>query len=713
MNETAADTTAADGTAMDAWPPPGAVPVDTADFYSRLADRGFRYGPAFRGLRAAWSRGEEIFAEVALDGALGGAAASYLLHPALFDGALHTTLLPSRDGQDAPRLPFVWRGVRLQNSGARRLRVRMAPDGDNAVSLTVTDDEGREVASVASLALRPLGGGQADGAALLRLAWNAVPRTQAAAGDTRPLAFLGTDHLGVTGALKAASRRVDVHPSLRSLDEGLRAGGDAVPGAVLVSCTDEAAEVRAATQRALVLIQEWLADARLADVRLVFVTRGAVAVRDGHDVPDLAGAAVWGMVRAAQAEHPGRFALVDLDDAGSAGPALVSAVSAGEPQLAVRDGGLLRPRLVRCPPAASGAASRWDPDGTVLITGGLGALGAHVARHLVRSGRTRRLVLLGRRGADTAGAAELAEEIAALGGHAEIAACDAADRAALARVIAAIPDRHPLTAVVHAAGAVDDGTVAALTPRRFDRVLRPKADAALNLHELTRDLPGCELILFSSVSGTLGGAGQANYAAANAFLDALAHRRKALGLPGASLAWGLWEGGMAGGLGTADLTRLRRSGLAALTAEQGLALLDAAAGHDLAVVAPVRLDEDVLREGPGSLPALLLDLAGPGRASRPREAPELREHLARLDGPEREEAVVAFVRGQVAAVLGHGSADDVDPAREFGELGLDSLTTVELNRRLAAATGLRLPATVAFDHPSAAALAGHLHRLLT
>ncbi|MFC4049742.1 type I polyketide synthase [Actinomadura syzygii] len=695
------------------WPPPDADPVDTADLYARLAERGFRYGPAFRGLRAAWRRGDELFAEIALDPGLSGAAASYLLHPALFDGALHTTLLPAATGPDAPRVPFVWRGVRLGGaSGARELRVRVAPDGANAVSLTVTDGEGRPVASVASLALRAPGGGRSGaGAALLRLDWTALARPSVP--GTGALAFLGTDHLGVTGALKAAGRRVELYPSLRALDDGLRAG-DAVPETVVVSCTDEAAEVRAATQRALVLIQEWLADERLAGSRLVFVTQGAVAVRDGDDVPDLAGAAVWGMVRSAQSEHPGRFALVDLDDTGSSGPALAAAVDTGEAQLAVRDGRPSRPRLTRVPPAATSAASpRWDPAGTVLVTGGLGALGALVARRLVREHGVRRLLLLGRRGDATPGAAGLAAELNGLGADVDIAACDAADRPALERVLAAIPAERPLVAVVHAAGVVDDGTVTALTPRRFERVLRPKADAALNLHELTEHLPGCELVLFSSVSGIAGGAGQANYAAANAFLDALAHRRRATGLPGLSLAWGLWEDGMGTGLGAADLTRLRRSGLAPLTADQGLDLLDAALRQDRAVLAPVRLDESALRAGPGALPEVMADLAVSGRTVRPSDGPDLRERLAHLSGAEREDVVLEFVRAQVADVLGHSSPDGLDPAREFGELGMDSLTTVELNRRLAARTGLRLPATVAFDHPSAARLAGHLHRLLS
>ncbi|MFJ2264162.1 type I polyketide synthase [Streptomyces sp. NPDC087844] len=694
------------------WPPAGAVPVRTDDLYALLAARGYQYGPAFRGLRAAWRRGAEIFADIALDGATGGAA-SYLLHPALFDGALHGALLPSEDRPDALLLPFIWRGVRMRNSGARDVRLHMAPSGDDAVSLTLTDTEGREVASVRSLAFRPVTAEQLDregqGGTLLRVTWNTVRVPSDEAPAEAHWAFLGTDHLGVTGALKAAGRQPGIYPSLRDLDAGLR-DGDTVPDIVVVSCTDESAEARAATQRALVLVQEWLADERLGGARLVFVTRGAAAARTGEDVPDLAGAAVWGLVRAAQSEHPGRFHLVDVDDVESFGGALVSGVEAGEPQLAARDGGLSRPRLVRCPPASS--ARRPDTGGTVLVTGGLGALGALVARHLVRRHGVRRLLLLGRRGPATPGAGELAAELTGLGADVRVVACDAADRAALERVLASVPDRHPLTTVVHAAGAVDDGTVAELTPRKVERVLRPKTNAALNLHELTR----CDLILFSSVSGLIGSAGQAAYAAANTFLDALAHRRRAIGLPGVSLAWGLWADGMGAELGTADLARMRRNGLAPLSAAQGLALLDAALSRTEPALAPVRLDDEALRRGAGSLPEMLRDLAAPASggtpAGRPAEAEALRERLAGLPGAERAAAVLEFVRAEVAAVLGHLAPDGVDPGLEFREIGLDSLTNLELNRRLATATGLRLPVTLSFDHPSPAALAGHLARRL-
>ncbi|MCP2342710.1 type I polyketide synthase [Actinomadura rupiterrae] len=683
-----------------AGPPQGAAEIDTEGLYGRLAERGLRYGPAFRGLRSVWTDGTEVHADAGLDGAGGD---GYLLHPALFDAALQTALVPGLDGGDT-MLPFALRGVRVHKAGARAVRVRTV-QGEGGAALTLTDADGDPVASVDGLVLRPVTADQLDAAAqstrLLRLTWQAVPMPGPSA-ERRSWAFLGTDHLGVTGGLKAARRPFDAYPSLRALDAALR-DGRPMPEVVVVSCTDEDAPVRSAAQRALGLVQEWLADDRLSGARLLLVTSGAVATRPEEDLADLPGAAVWGLLRAAQSEHPGRFVLVDADDAESSGRALVAAAATGEPQLAIRQGALSRPRLVRCPPAPK----RTSLSGTVLLTGGTGALGRVFAHHLVTRHDVRHLVLLSRRGPAAPGAAELVAELEGLGARAEVIACDAADRAALERVLAGIPAP---SAVIHSAGVVADATVGALSPRGLDRVLKPKVDAALNLHELIGD-PDCAFVLFSSVAGLIGNSGQANYAAANVVLDALAHRRRALGLHGVSLAWGLWadDGGMGSGLSAADLNRVRRSGLAPLAHEQGLALFDAALARDEAVLAPVRLNEAALSGD--DVPAVLADLA-PARAERQTATDALRRRLADLPEAERDLAALEFVRAEAATVLGHDGLEDVDPDREFGAAGLDSLGNLELSRRLSAATGLRLPATLTFDHPTPAGLATHLRRLL-
>ncbi|MFD7306369.1 SDR family NAD(P)-dependent oxidoreductase, partial [Streptomyces pharetrae] len=368
---------------------------------------------------------------------------------------------------------------------------------------------------------------------------------------------------------------------------------------------------------------------------------------------------------------------------------------------------------VPAPPAGSGA-------GTALVTGATGTLGRLVARHLVERHGVRNLLLVSRSGPAADGAAELVAELSALGARADLVACDVADRQALADLLDGIPADRPLTTVVHTAGVLDDGMLPALTPERIDTVLRPKADAAWNLHELTRELDLSAFVLFSSVSGVLGNAGQGNYAAANTFLDALAAARRAEGLPATSLAWGFWEqrSAMTGELDDVNLARIARSGLTALPSEEALALFDTAVGADAALTLPVRFDAAALRAAHTPLPALLRGLVRGTAVRRARAAAAAEQSTAapsalvrQLAGRPEDEQLAwlsEFVRGHVATVLGHGSAAAVGENRAFKELGFDSLTSVELRNRLNAATGLRLPATLVFDHPTPGALAGHL-----
>ncbi|KIF03392.1 polyketide synthase, partial [Streptomyces sp. RSD-27] len=378
-----------------------------------------------------------------------------------------------------------------------------------------------------------------------------------------------------------------------------------------------AAAVRDALHHALDLAQAWLADARFDGSRLVFVTRGAVATAAGSDVADLAHAPLWGLLRSAQSEHPDRFVLLDLDDREESLRALPAALAAAEPQLALREGRAVVPRLGRVPalPAAEGQEARpLDTDGTALVTGATGTLGGLVARHLVTEHGVRRLLLTSRRGEAAAGAGELLEELRALGAEATLAACDVADREALAGLLDGIPAAHPLTAVVHTAGVLDDGILEALTPERLDHVLPAKVDAAVHLHELTRDADLAAFVLFSAAAGTLGAAGQANYAAANTFLDALAHRRRAEGLPATALAWGLWaeRSGMTGDLADTDLERISRAGVAALSSAEGLALMDTARATGDATAVPMHLDLAALRQADASMvPPLLRGLVRP------------------------------------------------------------------------------------------------------
>ncbi|MGW0828660.1 type I polyketide synthase, partial [Streptomyces sp. NPDC002845] len=724
---------AIDADALTNWPPEDAEEVDLTGWYESLAAQGFGYGPAFRGLRAAWRRGTEIFAELALPEEQATVAAGYGLHPALLDAALHAIELGALPGGDGTRLPFAWSAVRLDASGATAARVRLAPAGPDAVTLTFADTAGRTVASVGTLSRRPVSAEQLRAAGgtgrdpLFRVEWVPLPGSAGAGPDALPgrWAILGdtADLARLAEAPTAAGADVRTYPDLSALAEDTdRTTG--VPDVVLAPPAGNApggTDAVHAAGRALALAQGWLVDERFAASRLVVVTRGAVATGPDEDVPGLAHSSVWGLIRSAQTEHPDRITLLDLDGEPASQRALTGALAAaeasGEAQLALRSGRVLVPRLARVATPAP-AEGPWRADGTVLITGATGALGAVVARHLVTEHGVRDLLLVGRRGEAAPGAAELRAELAELGARATIAACDVADRTALAELLDTVPADRPLTAVVHAAGVLDDRVLDALTPESLEAVLRPKADAARHLHDLTSDLDLTGFVLFSSVQGLLGGAGQANYAAANTFLDALAQHRRASGLAATSLAWGPWaEGGMAAGLGDTDRRRFARVGIHALTPDQGLRLLDAALASGEAAPVPLALDTAALRAaGPGVPPLLraLVPVSARGATSpgpgTPAEAPgdRLVARLVELDAAGQEKQLLALVRTEAAAVLSYDRAETVDARRSFKELGADSLSAVELRNRLGKATGLRLSATVVFDHPTPAALAGRL-----
>ncbi|MEV5315046.1 type I polyketide synthase, partial [Streptomyces sp. NPDC052610] len=719
------------------WPPQDATSLALDGFYGALADLGYAYGPEFRGLRGAWRRDTghpEVFAEVALEGAQRGEAGRFGIHPALLDAALHAALLDSvgdtaEASGTAPRLPFAFSGVTLRRTGADTLRIRIA-SGDRAdgggLTVTATDPLGHPVATIDSLVMRPVTADRLRSAAtrsLYQVDW-------APTGTTTPRpapaswAVLGPVADGLGAALTDAGATVASHAGLAALRQSLDSGAPA-PDVLLTphtaADTDHGpAAARAATAALLALVQDVLADPRLAGTTLVVTTRGAIGTRPEEPVNDLTHAPLWGLIRSAQTEHPGRFVLVDLDTDPRSTATLPGAVATGEPQLALRDGTLLTPRLTAAPPAATDPETPLlDPDGTVLVTGATGTLGRLVARHLVTEHGARHLLLTGRRGLDAPGMPGFRDELGALGADVTVAACDIADRDALAGLLARVPAAHPLTAVVHTAGLTDDGVIETLTPERLDQVMRPKTDGAWHLHELTRDANLAAFVLFSSVNGHLGGPGQANYAAANTFTDALAHTRRAQGLPATAPAWGLWEqaSGMTGELAEADLTRMARSGIQPIPTEQGLALFDAAVRHDRALLVPARLDLAGLRaQGPGRpVPALLRHLvrpAGPARPAAPGtgDGPAtLAGRLAALPEAEQHRTLLTLVREQVAAVLGHGSADAVGAEQAFKDLGYDSLTAIELRNQLGTAVGLRLPPTLVFDHPTPLAVARHLH----
>jgi pimaricinolide synthase PimS1 len=737
--------------ADDSWPPPAAQALDVESFYDHMTAMGFDYGPAFLGVRSAWRRGDDVFAEVSLDGDQQDQAPGFAVHPALLDAALQTasSLDSTSERQERGlRVPFAFNHATLHEHGASSLRVALSsiakqtPAGTNSkqpdgVSLVLGDETGRLVGAL-DMVVRAISPadlpGQEDGPeAMLRLNWSAVPVAGSPHAQAR-WALLGDEQSSLAASLRAAEPLLELYPHLEAIAESV-AQLDGPPLAVLVDLgtlaglAEEGADghalpdrLRFTTRSALALVKTWLADERLATSRLVMVTRGALASGRGEQLSGrgeqlsgLAQSAVWGLVRSAQSENPNRFGLIDIDD-DACGEDVLAALGLEEPQLALRGGVVLVPRLERHiasnDTADDAHGPMLDAHGTVLVTGGTGGLGGLLARHLVVEHRVGHLLLVSRRGLDAPGAGDLCRELQGLGAGVTVAVCDVSDRAALAGLLDSIPDERPLCGVVHTAGVLDDGVIESLTPERLDRVFAGKADGAWYLHELTEHLDLSMFVLFSSAAATIGSPGQANYAAANAFLDALANHRHARGLTASSMGWGLWRqaDGMSATLSDADRARMERSGVSALEPQRALGLLDAAMCAGEPSVLALALDHAALRAQAraGVLPRLFSSLVRLP-ASRPGAKPQSLERRL-LEAPEsaRKDLVHELVCGQVAAVLGHSSARAVDEQRAFRDLGFDSLAAVELRNRLNSATALNLPQTLIFDYPTPWAVAGYV-----
>nr|AAS46342.1 NlmA2 [Streptomyces nanchangensis] len=681
-----------------AWPPADAEPV---------------------GADLVWRREDELFAELELAERNAADVDRFALHPGLLAEVME--LIAGLAGE-----PVHFTGVTRYATGATVLRVHLTRVAPDTVTALLTDAEGEPVLSVDRVQVR------ADGAAAVRSATAAAPDAlyeltwtpvgaEALPPDTG-WAVVGVPAGDLAKVLEAQGAEVATHPDLASL--GSTADRGDMPGLVVLSVeTAPGAPLESArltVHHTLRLVGELLADTQLTGTRFAFVTRASVSTGDGAAV-DPAQAAVRGLLLSAQAEHPDRFVVVDLggreEDADLLTAAVGTSLAAAEPHLAIRDGRLLVPRLARVTEPPQAFAAGPEEHGTVLVTGATGGIGTKIVPHLVAEHGVRRLLLLSRKGPDDPRAAELGRELAAYGAEATFTACDIADRAALEAVLAEVPAEHPVTAVVHIAGVVDDGVLTTLSPERVDTVLRPKAEAAQHLHELTAGLELSHFVLFSSGVGVLGGAGQANYAAANAFLDALAQTRQAAGLPASSLAWGLWETdmGMSARLSEVDRRRMAQAGVLALTPQQGIALFDRAWNSGAATLVPMSLDTAVLRRkaADSALPAPFRALvrtplrraaAGPAQAAGQSFA----QRLAEQPGSSRRRLLLELIQRQVGTVLDYGADTLLDARRTFRELGFDSLTAVELRNRLVAATGVQLSAALVFDHPTADALAEYL-----
>jgi len=744
---------------LDSWPAPVAEAVELEDFYERAARLGADFGAVFQGLGAVWRTTDEVFAQISLAEEQRAQAGSFLMHPALFDSALQAAGLADELMSEQPsdadpklRLPFSWSGVRLHRiPDSSSLRVRVQHRGqEGTVSLVVVNELEETVMSIESLVMRRLSEEQLREAqstgrdSLFELEWIEHPKDSVVPASTGKVAVLGAEHTAASlaaGVGSAPEALADVQALIERLD-----AGHPTPEVVVLDCTPERSAINATqavsagsvdaamgsaeqvseelvqrahaeTHRVLEAVQRWLAEERLSASRLVVVTRNAVARGFEEDVPSLVQAPVWGLVRSAQTENPGCFTLIDLDRHDASWAAFGAALATGEPQLAIREGGLSSPSLIRASRdqvelREENRVGTFDPHGSVLITGGLGDLGHMLAKHLVTRHGVPSIVLTSRRGPEAPGAAELEAELRELGAEVTVVACDITDREDAAALLAAVPAEYPLRGVIHAAVVLEDGVIGSLDPERIDRTLSAKLDGAWNLHQLTAQCELSTFVLFSSVMGLFGGPGQANYAAANTFLDALAAYRRTRGLPVTSLVWGGWiDSRVIASIGAADPTaKADRLGIAAFSSEEGLALFDLTYAADRAVAVPLRLEMSDLRAQAraGVISPLLRRLVRVP-AHNVRDGAGSLARLAASGPAERREAIVLeAVLTEVAAALGHASARAIDSKSTFRQLGFDSLAAIVVRNRLNFLTDLRLPATLIFDHPTPLAAATYI-----
>ena len=645
-----------------------------------------------------------------------------------------STLLRERHGDDTPHLPFAMRRFVWDGSDRAAAWVHNGPppaagqreDISVAGDMSFFDQSGNWLARVEGLTARRapkevfLGTPQAS-KHIYAIGWEPLPKPQSRPSPLQGwVALVGEGEFATSvraglepgvdvrgfASLERLSATLDEQPLpaliILALSSALSSAlpsdaGASVPAASLELCT-----------RAVVELQGWLGDARLSSTRLLLLTRRA-AVTPGQRGSDVSASSIWGLGRALQAESPERgLMLLDVDEFDALASTLPELLAADEPQLCLREATLQRPRLASVSPVQDPTFAIAS-EGTIVITGGTGALGLLVARHLVAAHGARELVLVSRHGADADGAGEFKAELATHGANVEFVSCDIGDRRALTELIARLRNAGPLAAIIHAAGVLDDATFAALDAQQLQRVFRAKADAAWYLHELCGEAGSPAFVLFSSAAGTLGSAGQANYAAANAFLDGLAAYRHSLGLPAISLAWGPWaRGGMAARLSSADRARMERQGIPFLEPDVGLELFDEALTRGEAQLTLIHLDLPTLGRSDSIAPILRGLVRRAPQPSRQRRADgsALGQRLAQMPEAEREAFLRELVRGEAASILGLSSSDALDVNQALQELGLDSLAAVELRNRLQTVTGLKLSSTLLFDYPTIVALAG-------
>lgn len=668
----------------------GAVPVldelspshgsrePTGPLYDRLANAGMSYGPGFRTMVACSA--DEALVRVASD-------EGFLLHPALLDGALH--LLAAAGGGEA-WMPFELRDLRVFASGVESVLTRLETEG-TVSGLTATsrirDLEGRPVAQLGAVHARRV---RREGL-LHQVRW--IPALETGAPQGRWMVVgEGPDAARVARALRAAGASVEVRSAFAPPDPSLHGWVWAPPALV----GDVPAVALQTAIDAIEGLRKVVADCPLATQRRWVLLSGALTASPG-DVPRLAHAPLVGLLRAARTEHGSAApATLDLDAVSDERLAEALAIG-GEPEVALRGGARLVPRLVRLSdPTRGDAAPSLAPEGAgpIVVTGGTTGIGAALARHLVRARGVRDLVLTSRRGSDAPGVDGLLAELVELGARVRVVACDVSNPTELDALLASLADGPPIEGIVHSAGVLDDALLAETSPERLARVFRPKIDAAWLLHQRSK----APLVLYSSVSGVVGTVGQSAYAAANTWMDALAALRRSEGLPAVSIAWGAWsDAGMFAQLPPAERARLQRSGLVPFSTADGLAAFDQAEQAGEALVVACAFDAEAIRNRPEGPPALMRLLVPTSSSAPP---------------PVREVApdFLLLARREIAIGFGLAGPSSLPPDEPLVTLGLDSLLAVDIRGRLEQATGVSLPATLLFDFPTARTVAAALEQ---
>jgi len=700
-----------------------AEPIEIDALYSAFATAGVQYGASYHGLKRLWRGEAEALAEVELRPELD--VGGYGVHPVLLEAALQSVVGLFANDASGALLPLEVERFVVHLAGASSVwihaRLRESVDADGfRVDLILIDGEGNPVAEVSGMHTR-----RVDPLVLARDSTSVVPDASYRIAWQAAATIAGEASLAGQWAVISTGDVLHEQSLLADLVlRGARAELVGIPqlGACLADhlvCVwsdagDAEAALRAA-QQGLAIVQAL--PEREKPPRLWWLTRAAVAVTTDED-SFVAGSSIWGLGRTLMQERPElRCTLVDLERDASVAETLQRELAAkdDENQVAWRGQRRLLARLVRAAAPTQQSdnyrlkSASLRTDGTVVVTGGLGALGLEVAKSLAKRG-LRHLLLTGRRGLSTPGAEEAVSELEALGARVTVAAVDVADRDELAKVLAAVPVELPLCGVVHAAGLIDDGLLTQQTPERFARVLAPKVLGAWNLHTLTEHADLDLFLLFSSIAGSFGSATQGSYAAGNAFLDGLASYRRSRGLAGQSLAWGPWaERGVAASLDSQQRARFARQGLSLITPSQGTALFEGSLyGPDAhLVLAPLDL-RGLSKAFGSSVPPFWRSLVRtPSQQSKGAPGRWAKE-LAALPVEQRADAVRIAVQAEVARVLSFKSANDVPLDKPLKDLGVDSLLAVELGNALSRRIGGTIPASLVFNHPTPAAIASYL-----